>query len=190
MIENVVHNFASLHPFFVHFPIAFLFAYSFFAFARVLITNPEIKNAFWEAERVSLIVAFLSIFPAFFAGDTLAERLGETRAIELHESFASALVFFVFLIFAIYFAESIWRFAKARAKDFGAENVFLFFERVLKLHVIFKAFAKARACTFAIAFFVVLIFALVSFLGALGAGIAHGQKADFFVKFVYTLFGF
>ncbi len=191
MIENIVNHFASLHPFFVHFPISFLLVYGLLALARATTKSKRLAQFAERFEGPFIFLGTLAASVAYLAGDSLSETMRETKAIELHESFASLTLFVSSLIFALYFAESAWNLAKqVFAKYEKTAALANTIEKRFAFGRVFALFKKARSCRFAVVFLATTLLTAISITGALGAGIAHGQGVDAIVSFVYSLFGF
>ncbi len=191
MLEEVIKQFALMHPFFVHFPIAFLYAYGLLALVRAIFTFESLLVRIVFVEKVLILLGFPLALLAYLAGDALSETMGETKAIELHEAFASFALFVSALIFTLYFAESFWNILKkATSKNERLSMLLAKVEKSFIFERLFESFKKTLNCRFAVSFFAVTLLLSLSITGALGAGIAHGQGVDAIVSFVYKIFGF
>lgn len=175
----------NIHPFFVHFPIALLVAYS------VL----ELSGYLWPASRrvawVSPVKAFmlfagaLAALVALVTGGMAEELIEGVNArayiLEVHSPFAGVTT----LLYAILAAAYLVRVFDTKGWGDRIVGTNAFFARIWNLK---KNLARFVLDTWALPVLALLALLGMIITGALGAAIVYGPDIDPVVSFVYHLF--
>lgn len=167
----------TIHPLFVHFPIAFLSVY-----ALMEMVSPFIFQHDWwrNAKRFLIITGWVALIPTIIAGDEALDIIGEFPLSEAHEhaAFITAAIFLVpFSVYLIQlFEETGWGDKIARMSALTR------FSWKMKKQVARLLLTNSLPALIALLGFVSLVVT-----GSLGAAIVHGPEIDPIVSFVYHL---
>lgn len=175
----------NIHPLLVHFPIAFLVAYSVLEIAAYV--SPVLRRQSWvfSVKTFLLFAGVLAAFVALVTGsmaEEIIERAGRvSTTVETHSSFATATTLLYLILAAAYlvriFDEKGWR-----ARIVGTNN---FLAQIWNFK---KRFWYVILDTPLLPLLALLALVGITITGALGAAIAHGPDVDPFVSFIYHLF--
>lgn len=172
----------NIHPLIVHFPIAFLVVYAL----AELIRHRRLINELWwlNLKGFLVVVGTLGSYVAVLTGE-LAEQSYESsplhNLVELHSMFAVSVVVLSTLLAGAYLlalTERYGWFKYLRTLPGLAGSIVRTKVRM----------GAALQRSWGIEGGALLLLALITVTGSLGAAIAHGPETDFVVSFIYQLF--
>lgn len=169
----------NIHPFLVHFPIAFLSVYGFMELVRIKYITSAI---YWFYIKASLvIIGSAGAVVAYLSGEAAEEFFGETRLIETHSQWAEIATIIFGSIAGLYVIVWLIRL-----------EVFNRFENSLNLNNL-QAYRIIKSTTnYVVNSFIMILPASVGLIsivitGALGGAIVYGPDIDPFVRFIYDM---
>lgn len=161
----------NIHPFLVHFPIAFLSVYSLMELIRIRYIA---SASYWFYIKASLvIIGSAGAVAAYLSGEVAEELFGETRLVETHSQWAEMSTI-IFGSIAILYAIS-WL---SRLEIFSSLNS-------VPAYTVIKRLINYLTDSFIMILpaFAGLISIVIT--GALGGAIVYGPDIDPFVRFIY-----
>jgi len=173
----------NLHPLLVHFPVALLSLYALIELVRVRrLLNAE----WWFNLKASLIIvgtAFGYLAASFgeVAEHEVVRTARQHQVVELHSSFAVAVLVVATLLAIAYLVTLITRYDSFINHLMGRGTLTRYFNMLKRC----TAFTMQPWVYVTLA---ALLIVLLTITGALGSVISHGPDTDFIVAFVYQLF--
>lgn len=166
-----------LHPLFVHFPIAFLAAYTVFELIR---WKKLLDKVYWfYIKAIMLIIGVVGAFIALGTGNNAAEALrsGSQHALVRTHSFWAYTSTYIFAFLALCYI-LVW----LNKEDVVKSN---------KFHKMW--FNILNITSYVLNRWPIIILAMIGLIsimitGALGASLVYGPDIDFVVSFIYHLF--
>lgn len=167
----------NIHPFLVHFPIAFLSVYGLMELIRIRYIT---SASYWFYVKASLvIIGSMGAVAAYLSGEEAEELFGETRLVEIHSQWAEMATIIFGSIAVLYVIAWLFRL-----------EIFNRFENLLNLNNLRVYVIIKRIISYLVGSFIMILPAfagLVSIVitGALGGAIVYGPDIDLFVRFIY-----
>ena len=168
----------NIHPFIVHFPVAFLSVYSLMELIRIhYITS----TGYWFYIKASLvIIGTAGAGAAYLSGELAEELLGESELIEIHSRWAKLSVIIFGLIAGLYVIAWLSRL-----------ELLARIENSLNLNNSITYTMLKKILNYTVESFLMILPALAGLVcivitGALGGAIVYGPDIDPFVRIIYS----
>lgn len=170
----------NIHPFIVHFPVAFLSVYSLMELIRIRYITSAV---YWFYIKASLVIIGTGGAAAAYLSGELAEELtGESQLIEIHSRWAKLSVIIFGLIAGLYVIAWLSRL-----------ELFARIENSLNLNNSITYTMLKKILNYTVESFLMILPALaglacIVITGGLGGAIVYGPDIDPFVRIIYDIF--